>query len=104
MKAGNYGHCVAFKAEVMALTMGLELARNLGIQNLEVQLDNISCVQILQNEELSHGECTHHINYCRAMLKDANWKVKISHIYREALSCILEEDSRGVALPRLITS
>ncbi|XP_056688793.1 uncharacterized protein [Spinacia oleracea] len=127
--SANYGHCVAIKAEIMALIMGLELAQNLSIQQLEVQLDSMACVQILQNRELTHGDCHHHINYCRAMIQDARWIIMIKHVYREGnrvadwlanqgvaqsnrlnilqfvpveLSRILEEDRRGVALPRFV--
>lgn len=72
--------------------------------------------------------CVHELNYCRAKINEDSWEVKVSHIYREGnraadwlanlgashasrliilsnipveLSRILEEDIRGVALPRL---
>lgn len=127
--AANFGCCVAFKAEIMALEKGLELARNLRIHDIEVQLDSLACIQALKSNDNSHGEYTHIINHCRTMLSSLEWKVKVVHVYREGnraadwlanhgvaqsvrlhifqfvpvgISRILEEDLRGVALPRLI--
>lgn len=44
----NFGRCNAFKAENLALTKGLELARDIQIKKLQIQLDNLACVQMLQ--------------------------------------------------------
>lgn len=43
----NFGRCFALKAEVLALIKGLELARELQIKKLMVQLDNLACVQMI---------------------------------------------------------
>lgn len=125
----NFGHCNSFRAELLALCKGLEMAQNLQIRQLVVQVDNLSCVQILQRNATGDGECAHLINQCNQMINDSSWKIKIMHVYREgnraadwlanqgvsqdnrltfldsipiALARILDEDSRGVALPRFI--
>lgn len=123
-----YGHCSAFRAEVLALTQGLELARDLMITQLEVQVDSLTCVQAISSKHPSQGECIHELNYCRTMLGKEDWTVKLIHVYREGnraadwlansgvsqannfiildnppveLNRIIEEDIQGVALPRL---
>lgn len=127
--SANFGHCVAFKAEVLALMRGLDLANNMHIQQLEVQLDSLACIQALQSNRKENRAFTHKLNYCREMIENPQWKVWITHIYREgnraadwlanngviqeerlvilrnipvALRRIMEEDMRGVAFPRLI--
>ena len=125
----NFGHCTAFKAEALALLQGLEMARELHIKKLVVQLDNQACVQAIIGDVEGSGECTHIINACRRLVRDSSWDIRVSHIFREgnraadwlanygvaqplrffvlediplSFSRILEEDCRGVALPRFI--
>lgn len=115
----------------MALTKGLELARELQIKKLEVQLNSLTCVQVLNNNNATiDGDYYHDIIQCRAMLQNEDWEVKvIIHVYREgnraadwlvnegvaqlsrvsfidviptALARILMEDVQGVALPRQV--
>lgn len=122
----HFGHCNAFKAEVMALTKGLELARELQIKKLLVQLDNLACVQLLQNRVAGRNECTHMLNHCIQLIQQEDWEIKITHVYCEGnrapdwlanhgvtqllptifhtsapagLSSILEEDFRGGVHP-----
>lgn len=51
--SANFGVCTAFRAEVMALLKGLELARNMQITHLMIQLDNQSCMQAIRSNPLS---------------------------------------------------
>lgn len=44
--SANFGICLAFKAEVLALHRGLHIALNLQIRKLMIQMDNLACVQI----------------------------------------------------------
>lgn len=60
----NFGYYNTFKVEVMALARGLELARELQISQLIMQLDNLACVQMIQHKEAGRNECTHLINRC----------------------------------------
>ena len=124
-----FGACNAFRAEIMALLRGLELARNLQIPKLVVQMDNLACVKLMQQNDPSGGECIHLIKRCHELLRKEDWEVHIMHIYREgnraadwlanqgvaqphriviledipiALRRIVNEDVWGVAMPRLI--
>lgn len=81
--SANFGSCLAYKAEVLAVARGISLARNLGISKLEIHLDNLACVQFLNNKETGTGDNAHELNYCRSMLEDSSWEVKVLHVYRE---------------------
>lgn len=125
----NLGHSSSFKAEATALVRGLELAMNLQIANLIVQLDNLACVQVLRSKKWERNECSHLIEHAIKLIESPAWTVKIIHVYREGnraadwlanhgvaqhirlqifpsapleLSRIIDEDIRGVAIPRLI--
>lgn len=74
------------------------------------------------------GECIHGLRSCQKVLRETEWEVKLIHVYREenraadwlanqgvaltsglvyldsipsSFCVILEEDARGMALPRL---
>ncbi|KAL2899374.1 hypothetical protein RDABS01_024456 [Bienertia sinuspersici] len=79
----NYGICTTYKAELMAVSLGLDMARSLGVRKLEIQMDNKACIQILNNKEYQGGECYHIINHCRALLEADVWEVRLIHCYRE---------------------
>ncbi|KAL2941420.1 hypothetical protein RDABS01_029770 [Bienertia sinuspersici] len=79
----NFGICTAYKAELMAVSLGLDMARSLGVRKLEIQMDNKACIQILNNKEYQGGECYHIINHCRALLEADVWEVRLIHCYRE---------------------
>lgn len=125
----NIGHSHAFKAEVIALTKGLELAKEWQIKKLMVQLDNLACVTMIKKQDWGQNECSHMLKRCINLIHQDDWEVRISHIYREGnqaadrlanhgvtqllpisffssapvgLSVILNEDVRGVVMPRLI--
>lgn len=125
----NFGRCSAFRAEVLALLRGLELARNLQISHLQIQLDNLSCVQALNAGRSSCGGCSHLIRHCLSLIRKEDWVVKVIHVFREGnraadwlanhgvdqsvaaavlesapleLHRIVIEDARGVTTPRLV--
>lgn len=68
----NFEHCFAFKAEVMALTRGLELTRDLQIERLEVQLDSLTSVQSLMTKNDPTSACAHDQRYCHAVENEPN--------------------------------
>ncbi|KAL2934347.1 hypothetical protein RDABS01_017466, partial [Bienertia sinuspersici] len=129
--SANFGIFSAYWAELKAVAYGLDLARTLGIQNLVVQMDNKACIQSIQSEAYTGGEYFHILNFCRNIIKQTNWNVKLEHCYREGnwvadwltnkgveqearilifqdislkLGRLLSEDTVGVAQPRMITT
>uniref|UniRef100_A0A803L7L3 RNase H type-1 domain-containing protein n=1 Tax=Chenopodium quinoa TaxID=63459 RepID=A0A803L7L3_CHEQI len=78
------GSCVAFKAEVLEIEYGLELAKRMGIKKLQIQLDNQAVVQILNSTDGYNGECIHDIEHCRKLIARQEWTVEVKHVYREA--------------------
>lgn len=127
--AMSFGVCSSFNAEVMALCKGLELAQELQISKLQVQLDNIACVQILQSGDSGRNECTYILRQCIQLIQHEGWEIQVKHVYHEGnraadwlanlgvsqllptslfssaprgLSSILDEDLRGVTTPRLV--
>lgn len=60
----------------MALCRGLELAKNLGITRLLVQLDNKACVQTTKDPEVAQGECVHLIEHCKNLVMEQQWEVR----------------------------
>lgn len=66
--AASLGVCSAFRAEMMALAKGLEMARQMGITRLFVQMDNENCVKILTKQVVYRGECVQIVHLCNKML------------------------------------
>lgn len=56
---GNFVHCTSFRAEVTTLVSGLDLACDLKIRKLVMQLDNLACVQALSSTTPGSGDCAH---------------------------------------------
>ncbi|KAL2898889.1 hypothetical protein RDABS01_023971 [Bienertia sinuspersici] len=129
--AANLGICSAYKAEMWVVARGLDLARERAINKLLVQMDNLACIQILENDTFQGGECHHIINYFRHLLRLEDREVLIMHVYREGnrgadwlanygadhddhllifyqaldgLTPILNDDISGVAVPRVVSS
>ena len=127
--SASFGSCSAYKAELMAVTIGLEMAKALGITKLEVQMDNKACIEAIQNANLHGGECVHLLSTCRSLIQSEHWEVRMAHCYREGnkvadrlanmgvvqrismmyheapppdISTLLREDIMGVTTPRLV--
>lgn len=54
-----FGICTTYRAELMAVSIGLDMAHDLGIQKLEVQIDNEACAHVIKNLDYQGGECYH---------------------------------------------
>ncbi|KNA19524.1 hypothetical protein SOVF_059630 [Spinacia oleracea] len=72
--AANFGLCSSYKAELLAASIGLEMAKNMGIEKLVLQMDNQACLEALQNDEYQGGECFHIISKCRSLLASSDWE------------------------------
>lgn len=113
----------------MAVSLGIDMAKEMGITKLEIQMDNEACVHVLKNMEFNGGECCHIINHFRWLLAQDTWETRIIHCYREGnkvadklanigveqtdrlmmyhspiaeIANLLREDFIGVTTPRLI--
>ncbi|CAN0929350.1 Putative ribonuclease H protein At1g65750, partial [Linum grandiflorum] len=81
----NLGVCSITRAELRGAVDNLELAWQLGIRNVALQLDSICATQLLRgtgNEDHQHAALLGRFRE----LRDRDWQLKIVHIYREANS------------------
>lgn len=78
-----FGCCSAYRAEITSATIGLEMAKAMGISKLELQMDNKACVEVIQISSHHGGECVHLLTACRALILSDGWEVRLSHCYRE---------------------
>ncbi|KAF7838660.1 reverse transcriptase [Senna tora] len=77
----------SLKAEVWALALGLNLAKELACKKLVVESDSMSGIKLLTD----HTTCASHasgalIHYCRSILRDFS-DVQIRHTFREGNAC-----------------
>lgn len=54
----NFGNCSTYEVEIAAIAIGLEMAKELGINKLELQMDNKACVEVIQNANHHGDECS----------------------------------------------
>lgn len=127
----NFGICSAFRAEMKAIEIGIDLAKKMGIQKLMIQMDNKYGIFALQSSEPYGRECIHIVQQCQILIKNHSQEVKLFHYYREdnratnwlanqgvlqttkldliqvpplELDRLLHQDLVGVAWPRLVSS
>ncbi|CAN1138929.1 Putative ribonuclease H protein At1g65750 [Linum perenne] len=80
--SANLGSCSVMRAELRGADLGLQLAWNLGVKKVILELDSRAAVQSINGEEefdSRHGPILFHI---RQMMQK-NWNVKVQHSYRE---------------------
>ncbi|KAL2920802.1 hypothetical protein RDABS01_012293, partial [Bienertia sinuspersici] len=49
--SAHFGVCSAYRAELKAVAIGLDLAQEMDIQRLEIQMDNKACIEVLNNPD-----------------------------------------------------
>ncbi|CAI9095026.1 OLC1v1030878C1 [Oldenlandia corymbosa var. corymbosa] len=78
----NIGYCSITGAEMWGLYQGLKLAWDLGYREVEVEVDNLSVVQMLSEGNRQPGS---HIGLLRAIkeLLSRSWVVKVNHSHRK---------------------
>jgi ribonuclease HI len=124
----SLGSTTAYVAELWGLLEGLSMARSMGFNKLEVQMDSEIIVNIINKHGQGSVSGWSIIKKIRSLLS-LDWSVKICHIYREANRCadmlanmgcvhnhgtlsyhqpptdlmqVLDDDIRGVSFPRLV--
>ena len=73
-------------AELWALRDGLSLAIQLGIRNLEVELDAKVIVEMLNNANSSNKKFSPLLLDCRSLMASLT-QVRVAHVLREANRC-----------------
>ncbi|CAN1754104.1 Putative ribonuclease H protein At1g65750 [Linum perenne] len=84
--SANVGNCSITRAELRAIVEGLKLAWSLGIRKVAIQSDSAAAVTMLQ----ASGRPTHRHAALVAEfqdIRDRQWEVSITHIFREANCC-----------------
>ncbi|CAN1131008.1 Putative ribonuclease H protein At1g65750 [Linum perenne] len=84
--SANVGNCSITRAELRAIVEGLKLAWSLGIRKVAIQSDSAAAVTMLQ----ASGRPTHRHAALVADfqdIRDRQWEVSITHIFREANCC-----------------
>ncbi|KAJ8767159.1 hypothetical protein K2173_013556 [Erythroxylum novogranatense] len=100
--AHNLGICSVTNAELWGLLDGLQIAWSLGINKVEVESDNMSVIQWLNNH---NQESTDNALICSIReLMSRCWQVKLHHVFREgnatadAMAQIRPEVSLGMVV------
>ena len=78
------GHCSSMKAELRAISRGLQLAAGAGFRKIWVQTDSRVVVGMLTNKMHWHPEHHFLLQRCSNWLRQEDWEVKITHCFREA--------------------
>ncbi|XP_074318679.1 uncharacterized protein LOC141655501 [Silene latifolia] len=129
--AFSCGICTSMRAEMRAVVEGLTRARSLGFTKVLVNMDNLPCTKLINEDGLISGSLRPLVLRCKELVSLSGWTVKVEHVFREAnratdwlanagvhsstsstmfdsppseLRTILREDVLGVAFPRLVLS
>ena len=82
----SIGYTTSVMAELWALRDGLSLAIQLGIRNLEVELDAKVIVEMLNNANSSNKKFSPLLLDYRALIASLS-QVQVAHVFREANRC-----------------
>lgn len=85
--ASNLGVCSAAQAELNGIIHGLNLAWNLGLSKILVEVDSKVVFQWLSKTGNTTGPLQGMIKECQKIIHKKEWSVKVEHIYREANRC-----------------
>ncbi|CAL1413103.1 unnamed protein product [Linum trigynum] len=78
----NLGHCSITAAELKGAAEGLRLAWDRGFRKVELKIDSTTAIAVMKNckdDSHRHGLLAQQVR----VLLDRNWRVRISHVYRE---------------------
>ena len=83
----SIGHTISVVAELWAVRDGLNLAIQLGISCLEVELDAKIIVELLENTNSINIKISPLLHDCRFLLTRFT-QVRVAHVYREVNRCV----------------
>ncbi|KAH9734521.1 putative ribonuclease H protein [Citrus sinensis] len=78
----NIGHCTITGAELWGLLQGLQLAWNIGIRQLLVEVDS-RCITEILTTDTNHPNANSSLIQGIKRLLNMEWQVSLSHSYRE---------------------
>ncbi|PNY12420.1 ribonuclease H [Trifolium pratense] len=84
--AKGVGLCSAFVAELWGVLEGLRYVHHIGFTMVELNIDSEAVVKVVKARQLGSSSGAALVKQIWRML-DMNWKVEISHTYREANKC-----------------
>lgn len=76
------GRCTAFAAEVWGVFHGLQLAWNLGLRHVQVEVDSKDVIKALQSNEEVTDDARNVIYACKNLIQK-EWNVTLLHVFRE---------------------
>ncbi|CAN1331171.1 Putative ribonuclease H protein At1g65750 [Linum perenne] len=82
MFAANLGSCTIMRAELRAVAIGLELAWEMGVRKVHLQVDSQATMLAITGNWPTDSRHIHTIHQIHQLL-DRSWMVEISHINRE---------------------
>ena len=95
--ARSVGFATSVTAEFWALRDGLILASQLGLQQIEVEIDAKVVVDLVQSNSVVNNSFLPLLNDCRSLLRSFH-QVSVSHTFREANRCADALARRGCSL------
>ncbi|CAN1215674.1 Putative ribonuclease H protein At1g65750 [Linum perenne] len=78
--AANLGVCTIMRAELRAVVLGLELAWEMGMRKIQLQIDSQSSVLAIMRDHTDDSRHGHTIQHIRRLLS-RDWLVDVSHIF-----------------------
>ena len=93
----SVGFATSITAEFWALRDGLILAAQLGIKDIEVELDAKIVVDLVQSNTIVNNSFLPFLNDCRSILSSFH-QVRVGHTFREANRCADALARKGCSL------
>lgn len=83
----NLGSATSVLAELWGLTLGLRLARQLGVTRLLVELDSRTVCSMISARRTHCLNLQPVLDEALSLIQQQDWNCSVRHIYREANSC-----------------
>uniref|UniRef100_A0A2C9VZT4 RNase H type-1 domain-containing protein n=1 Tax=Manihot esculenta TaxID=3983 RepID=A0A2C9VZT4_MANES len=78
----NIGEMSILNAEIIGISIGLQLAWSMGFRRVIVESDSLQAVRLINEKDISAHPLGHLIQDCRTLLS-LDWCCSLSHVYRE---------------------
>uniref|UniRef100_A0A2C9U0T0 RNase H type-1 domain-containing protein n=1 Tax=Manihot esculenta TaxID=3983 RepID=A0A2C9U0T0_MANES len=78
----NIGEMSILNAEIIGISIGLQLAWSMGFRRVIAESDSLEAVRLINEKDISAHPLGHLIQDCRTLLS-LDWCCSLSHVYRE---------------------